>query len=80
MKTSTKAFALLLAGLGIALAATNADAREKLRKNETWCLETSVGGGDGGGGTIFECNYETRAQCIASKVSHADNCWRNPRL
>lgn len=80
MKSYTKIAALLLAGLGIALAVSSADARERLRKNETWCLETSVGGGDGGGGTIFECTFETRAQCIASKVSHADNCWRNPRL
>lgn len=79
MKTATKAFALLLAGLGIALAATNADARERLRKNESWCLETSVGGGDSGGGTIFECTFETLQQCVASKVGHGDRCMRNPR-
>ena len=79
MKTYTRIAALALAGLGIALAVSSADARERLRKNETWCLETSVGGGDSGG-TILQCMYETREQCIASKVSHADNCMRNPRL
>lgn len=49
------------------------------RKNYRWCLETSVGGGTGGGGTRLECRYDTRSQCLQSKVGHADNCMRNPR-
>lgn len=78
MKIFTQAVALLLLGFTVLIAATSADARERLRKNETWCLETS-NGGSGSGGTRFECTFETRAQCLESKVSHADHCMRNPR-
>jgi hypothetical protein len=56
---------------------TNADAQT--RKNYAWCLETSVGGGSGGGGTRLECRYNSRSQCLQSKVGHADTCMRNPR-
>lgn len=79
MKIFTQAVALLLLGFTVLIAATSADARERLRKNETWCLETSNGGSSGGGGTRFECTFETRAQCMESKVSHADQCMRNPQ-
>lgn len=65
------------AGAYAALAITSADARERLRKNEQWCLETSSD--NRGGSTIFECNFETRAQCIQSKVAQGDRCWRNSR-
>lgn len=77
MKILTQAAALLLLGFTVLIAATSADARERLRKNETWCLETS--NGPRGGGTRFECTFVTRTQCLESKVSHADRCMRNPR-
>ena len=70
---------IVLVGLvasGIA-SITSADAQT--RKNYPWCLETSVGGGTGGGGTRLECRYNSRSQCLQSKVGHADNCMRNPR-
>lgn len=72
---------VLFGALAVSLIAlTSAEARQKLRKNETWCLETSTGGGGrhGGGGTMNLCNFETRAQCIASKVSQGDRCELNP--
>jgi hypothetical protein len=71
---------LLLLGVAFSFAATiqNAEAARKLRKNETWCLETAMGGDRGGGGTMNLCNFETRAQCIASKVNQGDRCDLNP--
>jgi len=59
-------------------AATNADAKEKLRKNETWCLDMSIGGSDGGG-TIMQCLYETRDQCMQARAN-GDTCMLNPRI
>lgn len=75
-----KAF-ILFAGTAIALvgAFAPAQAKQHLRKNETYCLETRVGG-DRGGGTIIECNYETMAQCYASKAGQGDTCMLNPVL
>ncbi len=75
-------FGKTLAAIGalsvLLLAAQSADA-EKVRKNETWCLETAIGGGDGGGGgTMNICSFETRAQCVASKVAQGDQCDLNP--
>lgn len=74
MKTFIFAAALLVSLSAI----QSADARQKLRANETWCLETSVGGGPGGGGTINVCNFTTHAQCVASKVAQGDHCELNP--
>jgi hypothetical protein len=71
------AIALSLTAASMLAATMSADARERLRKNEAWCLETS--NGPSGGGTRFECTFESRAQCLESKVSHADHCMRNPR-
>jgi len=73
---------LLLLGVAFALAAAtqNAEAGQKVRKNETWCLETALGGGLGGGGTVNLCDFETQAQCIASKVTQGDRCDINPIL
>jgi hypothetical protein len=58
----------------------SAQAREKLRKNETYCLESYSGGDRGGGGSIRWCGYETMAQCQASKASQGDQCSLNPVL
>jgi hypothetical protein len=63
----------LVAG-GIVLTASSADA--KIRSNEAWCLETSLGRD---GGSMFECRYSSRSQCMQSKVNNADRCMRNPR-
>jgi hypothetical protein len=73
---------LLLLGVAFAFAAAvqNAEAAQKVRKNETWCLETAMGAGHGGGGTMNLCNFETQAQCIASKVTQGDRCNINPIL
>lgn len=63
------------------VALQTADARERIRRNETWCLETAIDGGrGGGGGTINLCQFETRAQCIQSKVTQGDRCDINPVL
>jgi hypothetical protein len=75
--TLFKITAVLAAGLGIALAVSSANARERLGNGKRWCLETSSD--NRGGSTIFECNFATRAQCIASKVAQGDRCWRNER-
>lgn len=63
----------LVAGSAV-FAATSADARS--RGNDAWCLETSLGRD---GGSMFECRYSTRSQCMQSKVNNADRCMRNPR-
>lgn len=78
MKTLTLFGALLF---GLVVVQAEADARA-LRKNETYCLETSAGGGGrgGGGGTHFLCRFETMAQCEASKVDHGDSCGLNPEI
>jgi hypothetical protein len=78
MKLFGKTLVLFGALAALLTAAASAEAAQRLRKNETWCLETSVGGGRYGGGTINMCNYETRAQCIASKVAQGDRCELNP--
>lgn len=80
MKIFGKTFVLFGALAVFLTALASAEAAQRLRKNETWCLETSVGGGGrgGGGGTINLCNFETRAQCIASKVAQGDRCEINP--
>lgn len=78
MKILTLFGALLFGVVAIQAAANAADG---LRKNETYCLESSQGGGDGGGGgTLIECRFETREQCIASKVGLSDTCMLNPVL
>ena len=80
MKVTVRTLLLLGVAFGLAAAAQNAEAAQKVRKNETWCLETALGGGLGGGGTINLCNFETRAQCLASKVTQGDRCDINPIL
>ena len=55
----------------------NADAQQPLRKNETYCLQSS-GGADGGGGMPLLCRFETLAQCNASKTANSDYCLLDP--
>lgn len=76
MKRHVYAIAIPLTALTVILSAASADARQ-LRAKDAWCLETS--NGPGGGGTRFECTYETREQCMESKVAHGDHCSRNTR-
>ena len=61
---------ILFAVLALALLvpAIKADAQQKLRKNETYYLQSIEGGG---GGMSLQCRFETLAQCIASKIGMA---------
>ncbi len=78
MKTIMLVGVVAFAFIGIQ---SSAEAASNLRRNETYCLETSLGSGDsGGGGTIIQCNYETLSQCYASRVGHGDSCMLNPVL
>ena len=54
---------------------TEANAQERLRKNERWCLEVRE---RGGGGAPLLCRFETFEQCIASKTTIGDTCMQNP--
>ena len=52
-----------------------------LRANERYCLETTGGGGLGGGGDgPLMCRFETMEQCFASKTWVGDRCLLNPWL
>lgn len=77
MKTFTLFGALLFS---LIVVQADANARERLRKNETYCLESSDGGDQGGASLIMWCRYETMAQCWASKTSPSDICSLNPVL
>lgn len=78
MKTFGQTLVLFGALSGSLLALQSANAYEKVRRNETYCLETAVGGKDGG--TVNLCQFVTREQCIASKVAQGDHCELNPVL
>jgi hypothetical protein len=80
MKAMVHTLLLLGVAFGLTAAMQSAEAAQKVRKNETWCLETALGGGLGGGGTVNLCDFETQAQCIASKVTQGDRCDINPVL
>ena len=77
-----KAFIIfsVMAAAFIALLGT-AEARQ-LRKNETYCLDTPMGTGvgGGGGGSYLDCRFETMAQCYATKVGVGGMCMLNPAL
>jgi len=47
---------------------------QSLRTTAAYCLVTD----DGDGGSMFQCGYATRAQCLASKVANHDTCVPNP--
>lgn len=59
--------------------AMSANAEQRLRKNETYCLQ-ATGGSRGGGGEPLLCRFETMAQCLASKTSNGDYCMENPEI
>jgi len=63
--------------LALVVPSMKVDAQQKLRKNETYCLQTSEGGGRGGGAPLL-CRFETLAQCNASKTALSDYCMLNP--
>jgi hypothetical protein len=71
---------IFFAGLALALLvpALTANAQEKLRKNETYCLQSGAGAGTGGGAAPLQCSYETLEQCLASKTANSDTCMLNP--
>jgi hypothetical protein len=70
---------MLFTALLVSLVAmhTTADSRE-LRRNETYCLETSMAGDRGGGGTHMDCSFETLAQCNATRMGLSGWCMLNP--
>ena len=70
---------IFFAGLALALLipAVTADAQQKLRKNETYCLQAGAGAGHGGAAPLL-CSYETLEQCLASKTANSDTCMLNP--
>jgi Protein of unknown function (DUF3551) len=72
-----KYFALTMA-LALLVPAMKADAQQKLRKNETYCLQAGAGGGQGGGAPPLLCSFETLDQCLASKTTNSDICMLNP--
>lgn len=69
-----------LLALTLLVTAMKAEAQEKLRKNETYCLQAGAGGGEGGGAAPLLCSYETLEQCLASKTANSDTCMLNPVL
>jgi Protein of unknown function (DUF3551) len=64
--------------LTLLVTAMKAYAQEKLRKNETYCLQAGAGAGQGGGGAPLQCSFETLDQCLASKTANSDTCMLNP--
>ncbi len=66
--------------LALIFPAMKADAQQKLRKNETYCLQSGGGGGRGGGDAPLLCRFETLAQCNASKIANGDWCMLNPAI
>jgi hypothetical protein len=75
-----KAFVIL--GMTAAAFAGLLDTAEaqQVRRNETYCLDTPIGGGMGGGGTYLDCRFATMAQCYATRVGVGGMCMLNPRL
>ena len=79
MKVTVQALLLLGVAVGFAAASQSADAAQRLRKNETYCLDTPMGGAvGGGGGTYLDCRFETMQQCYASRLGIGGTCMLNP--
>jgi hypothetical protein len=62
--------------LSLLVAAMKSDAQQKLRKNETYCLQS----GGRSGGMSLRCRFETLAQCRAARVDRGDWCMQNPAI
>jgi hypothetical protein len=56
------------------LAGTGPSTAQNLPTTAAYCLVTD----DGDGGSMLQCAYGTRAQCLASKVANHDTCIPNP--
>jgi hypothetical protein len=57
-----------------------AQAGPQIRRNETYCLDTPMGGGHGGGGTYIDCRFATLQQCYATRIGVGGTCMLNPAL
>jgi hypothetical protein len=57
-------------------------AEAQVRRNETYCLDTPMGGGGGhgGGGSYLDCRFATMQQCYATRAGVGGMCMLNPRL
>jgi len=66
----------LALAISISLAAviTAANAQERLRKNERWCLEAR----EARGGSPLLCRFVSYEQCMQSKTTIGDRCMQNP--
>jgi len=62
--------------LSLLVPAMKSDAQQKLRKNETYCLQS----GGRSGGMSLRCRFETLAQCRAARVDRGDWCMQNPAI
>jgi hypothetical protein len=71
MKTMKLALAVSIA---LAAVVTAADAQQRLRKNERWCLEAR----EGRGGSPLLCRFVSYNQCMQSKTTIGDRCMQNP--
>jgi hypothetical protein len=70
-----KIFAIASAAM-LSFAALCAATAAEPRKNERYCIEMSEEESVSG----LQCNFETLAQCIASKTTPGDQCSLNPIL
>ncbi len=76
--------AFVILGMIVAAFAGLLDTAEaqQVRRNETYCLDTPMGGGGGhgGGGSYLDCRFATMAQCYATRSGVGGMCMLNPRL
>jgi len=79
MTMTQRIFSALLV-LAVLVLATRPNAQERLRKNETYCLQAGAGGGETGGAQPLLCRFETLEQCLASKTANSDTCMLNPAI
>lgn len=76
MKTGIWAIALVL-GVGASAADAQVQTRANTPKNpppDLWCMDTSSGNS-----AWQVCSAYTFEQCMASRYSHVETCYLNPR-
>jgi len=54
-----------------------ASAKERVLRNDSWCLEAREAGG---GGAPPRCTFTSYEQCKASATSGGDRCMQNPAI